>query len=278
MLVVALVGLCIGSTGAHAVSDIDRISSLDANPRFAERHHTLHKLSAGDLESGAAQLIDFMREQQVPTGMRPVDYMSLVNDSFNLLVKNHIRADELLRLILEVIPDESADEVWRDYAVQKLGYTLDRQDISPATLDAGLAMLERVVRGEFPRVQGTGLIVAFKLSETFARTHPFLQKEALGGMALAGAKDEGALLIDRVTALQVAALCGRTDALSYAKLLIRNGVSDEQETMLLVSAIAVVGEQGGASERALVEAFHLSPDIRIRAATRTALQKIEARL
>lgn len=268
----------LSAVSVSAASAVDSITSLEASPSFAVRHHALHKMSAGELEAGVTQLIDFMEAQQVPSGMHPVDYMSLVNDSFNLLAKHDLRVEELLQLILLVIPDAAADEVWRDYAVQKLGYTLDRSDISEATLAAGFAMLERAAGGEFPRVQGTALLVALKLSDAFGDRHPFLKRPAIGEVALKTAKDENALIMERVTALQVAGLCGEGEALVYARSLLSADNLPISQTMLRVSGIAALGELGGSPDKSLLQQFLLSSDIRLRNASRIAIEKIEARL
>lgn len=278
LLILTWTLLLLSSEQAVGNPKIDQIISYQSVPTFTQRHHALHKLSTSELIAGADQLIDFMQAQEVPEGMRPVDYMSLVNDSFNLLAKYNIRAEELLQLILSVIPDDSADEVWRDYAVQKLGYTLDRQDISGGLLQKGFGMLERAAKGEFPRVQGTALIVCFKLSDGFGVVHSFLEKDNLGRIALVCAQDPDSLLIDRVTALQIAGLCGLEDAFSYSKSILISSELHKDETMLLVSAIAVVGQLGHQNDSYLLHPHQLSPDIRIRSATRTALNKIQERL
>lgn len=273
-----ILGFGLSACTLSAAFVVDEITSLEASPSFTERHHTLHKLRVGELEAGATQLIDFMRVQQVPQGMRPVDYMSLVNDSFNLLVAHDLRAEELLLLTLEVIPDAAADEVWRDYAVQKLGYTLDRNDISEGSRDAGFAMLERAANGEFPRVQGTALVVAVKLGAEFDERYSFLKKERLGQLALACAQDEDALLMERVTALQVAARCGSPEALNYSRSILLRGNTSASQTMLFVSAIAVLGERGTSKDLAALDAHRLSPDVRIRSASMSAIRKIKQTL
>ncbi len=266
--------LCFPEATMYANSAVGQITSLKERPSFTQRHHTLHKLSASELATGANQLIDFMRAQRVPQNMRPVDYMSLVNDSFNLMVKHDIRAEELLKLIVSVIPNNSADEVWRDYAVQKLGYTLDRKDISESSLEAGFLMLDRATKGEFSRVQGTALIVALKLSDAYGNAYPFLNKSALGQSALTCAQDPEALLVDRVTALQAAGLCGESRALDYSRSILLRGNTKTSETMLFVSAIAVLGERGTSEDLILLNKHRLSPDVRIRSATISAISKI----
>ena len=268
--------LCFSGAAIHASSAVEQIISLKGMPSFTQRHHALHKLTASQLGTGAGQFIDFMRAQRVPENMRPVDYMSLVNDSFNLMVKHDIRAEELLKLIVSVIPNASADEVWRDYAVQKLGYTLDRIDISKESLEAGFVMLERAMKGDFSRVQGTALIVALKLSDACGDAYPFLKKSALGQSALICAQNSDAVLIDRVTALQVAGLCDSPGALDYSRSILLRKNTKTAESMLFISAIAVLGERGTSEDLILLNKHRLSPDIRIRSATTSAISKIRA--
>lgn len=277
LLVGCFLALFAGLTVARADVGVSAIVSLSESPNYVQRHHALHKLSTSELEAGASALIDFMSRQQVPKQMDQVEYMSLVNDSFNRLIGQGIRSEQLLNLIIEVIPDQSRHEVWRDYSVQKLGYTLNREDISAAAKQAGFDMLERATSGEFPRMQGTALMIAFKLSERYASQFDFLTEAHLGKVALKCAADPDSELIDRVTALQIAGLCAAPGALDYCKSILRSDERSRHAEMLLVSAIATIGELGNEQDLIYVENFRLSPDIRFRSATQTAFNKIQRR-
>ena len=205
--------------------------------------------------------------------MRHDAYMSLVNDIYDRMLRAGVRPQALFDLSLEVIPDTQADSVWRDYCAQKLKETLTREDVSTGSRQQGFALLDALTGGAYPEMQGTGLLVAGALLEQPLSDVPaFLNKDTLGERAVACAQNAQAPLIDRITALQAAALFEAPGALEVA---ISLQASDGSEpVMLQVSALAAIGTLGGSEHRALLERHRLSPDIRLRKAARSALSRI----
>lgn len=257
-----------------AASTVEQITTVSAQPPFTARHHQLHQLGVKELNAGAGALITFMRAERVPEGMDPVEYMSLVNDSFNLLVKNGIQVQQLFELILQVVPDESAGVVWRDYCVQKLGYTLDRNDISLQGLTAGLKLLDRLTLGDYPPMQGTALIVANQLaSHPILSSTDFLNQRSIGERALSCAIDPAKPLIDRMTALQVAGMCDAPGTLNCAVSLLTAG--EDVQIMLKVAAMATIGQTGSVAEIPLLADYRKSPDVRLRKAARSAMKQLQ---
>jgi hypothetical protein len=250
------------------------ITSLEAKPAFALRHHQLHALSDAQLREGAQSFIQFMKDEKVPQGMHPVDYMSLVNDMFNRMLESDIAVEQIFNLSLRVIVDPSAGLVWRDYCVQKLGYTLNRDDLSTESVAKGLTVLDRVCTNEFPYLQGTALIVAFYLIDyEFEASGRFLTRSEIGRRALSCAGDADRPLIDRITGMQVAGMCRAEGCAALVESLIIQ--EETTPVMLKVAAMAAAGELKSKPHYALIEPYSLSPDIRLRKAASTALQRIK---
>jgi hypothetical protein len=274
--VVAAVLIC-SCTGLWADTSINQIVTLDAEPSYSRRHHALHHLSAAKLSGYAPLLIDFMCAEQVPEGMREVDYMSLVNDIYNLLLSNGTEVQQLFNICLEVIPDKSAGLIWRDYCMQKFNYTLGREDLSSESIQQALVLLDAATTGAYPRIQGTAFTAAYQY-----RNHPFepkpdfLNETILGERALTAAKNESIPLIDRITALQTAGKCRAVGTLPFALMLLDE--TSAEAVMLQVAAIATIGDLGSAEHLDLLYQFRLSPDVRIRTATRSAIQCIQSRI
>lgn len=270
-----VVFLCLSAKNLLADSPIDAIITLEADPPFTSRHHLLHRLPASILGAHSEELIDFMRAEEVPGGMREGEYMSLVNDIYNLLLSNGIEVQQLFDICLEVIPDESAGEIWRDYCMQKLNYTLGREDIATESIQEALKLLDAATQGAYPRMQGTAFIAAYQF-----RDHPFdpkpefLNEKILGERALEAAKNEKIPLIDRITALQTATKCKSVGTLDYATTLLAS--SEPVEPMLKVVALATVGQLGDEAQIPLLSEYRLSPDVRFRKASREAVTRIES--
>jgi hypothetical protein len=266
--------VCLVAQLGLAQTQIESIISLAAEPIYTQRHHQLHQLSSAALEGGAEELIAFMRAEQVPEGMREDEYMSIVNDIYNLLLTNGTEVQQLFDLGLEVIPNELAGQIWRDYCVQKLGYTLGREDIAPDSIQRALALLDRATQGAYPALQGTALVVAYQHKDHPFNPKPaFLETQVLGERALAAAQDPSKPLIDRITGLQTAAKVGAVGTLEYAVAMLAQ--TEQGEPMLKVVSLAVVGQLGSESQIPLLAEYRLSPDTRLRKAARSALQKLQ---
>lgn len=262
------------ASALQADRNVSKIITLDAEPDYSHRYHSLHRLTGSELSGNAQELIAFMRAEQVPEGMHEAEYMSLVNDIYNLLLENRTEVRQLFDICLEVIPDESAGRIWRDYCMQKLGYTLDRDDIAPEKIQSALKLLDAATQGAYPRMQGTAFIVAYLHKDHPFEPKPgFLDERILGARALSAARDDSKPLIDRITALQTATKCGHPGTLGYA-LSIINAVG-RVEPMLKVVAIASVGQLGGRAQLPLLDEYRLSADVRFREAARAARQKLQ---
>lgn len=252
---------------------LTRILSPDAHPAFAERHHLLHQLSTGDLRPRARDLIEFLRRDTPPPGMIPDDFLSLKNDVSSLLSQHNLLPAEHLALAIDTILDSKRDEIWRDYCLQALPALLRGEGTRSHDLNRARILLDNLTQGEVPRLTGTALLSAHRmLDEGPAKLAP--APGVLAARALVIAQDQEAPLIDRVTALQVAAMLEAPGVFDYAAAHsseLGGGLPD----MLHVSAFAALGYSRDPAHIPLLEQHRLSPDIRLRAAARSAIQRLQ---
>jgi len=267
--------LLMASSQLFAQEDyVSMIVNRGASPLYKQRHHLLHAMNQSDLQGASERLFVFMADGQPPEHMGEDDYLSLCNDIYDKIFDLGIDQTGCLSHALEVIPDETRMFVWRDYCIQKMAKTLIADGINEGERTKGLQLLDELSAGRFSGLQGTALIVAYALSE-----HPEIAVEigmstsVVGLRALQCAQNTSAELIDRVTALQVAARCAAPGTLEY----VRSTLSDELPAapMLKVSSIAAVGMLGTDEDRVLLSAYRQSPDIRYRKAARSALKNLE---
>lgn len=262
-----------------SASTVSDIMSKSKDPSYEVRHHALHALTSSELSSHADQLFEFLLRSQVPESMRLVDLLSLQNDVYDRLMWEHLKLQDLLDLSIQVIDDESANSVWRDYNIQKLGMILTLNQMSPESCDRAFAQLDRLTLGSIPGMQGTALVAAHSLRDHANHEgRTYVGDQVLGERALACAVSSEADPIDRFTALQVAARCGNIEALPYARSLLSATGESKPSPMLKISAICVVGILGNEFEIPSLQKFRRSPDIRISRAARSAILKIQARI
>ncbi|NBB77843.1 MAG: hypothetical protein GVY36_00090 [Verrucomicrobia bacterium] len=255
---------------------IARLTSRSAETDFPVRHALLHAMDETALQAGASRLMEFLNQDTPPPEMEPNDFLSLKNDVADRLIIHAIHPSEHLRLALRTIRDRDRDFVWRDYCLQKIPELMAADALEAADRQPAAELLETLIAGNDPGLTGTALIAALHLSEgAMAEWAP--PARHLGAAALDCARTEGAPLIDRVTALQVAAGLGHSGTATYAASLLHSKQSESSPAvpaMLRTSAIAALGVVGDPRYLALVEQHRRSPDVRLRAAARTAFDRL----
>jgi hypothetical protein len=182
--------------------------------------------------------------------------------------------DEVLaRLFL----DEALPVVIRDYALQHLfawyGELL-RGGPEPARA-AALERMESVFweagKATDSEIAGTALLGLCSLAESGSPLAP--ERPKLGAAALGVLQDPAASPLSRVTALQVCARLGVTNALPIAA----RWAASNEPTATRCSAIAALGELGGAPEMALLARLPTDREGRLAPAVRNALKQLGAR-
>lgn len=274
-LLALFVGAVMYASAASAAplpaQSLARITASSAEPSFVERHHLLHELGDDALADAAEELFRFLETVKTPPGMERNDFLSLKNDTADRLIAADVRPAEHLRLALKTVRDDTADFVWRDYCVQKFPGLMATGGARGEDREAAAAELGRLARGRVPGMTGTALVALVRLAEGPTAAHaPPISK--IAELAMRNASDPGAPLIDRVTALQIAAETDASGVAEYAASLLQE--SEATPVMLRVSAIAALGEAEDPRYLVLIKRHRRSPDIRLRAASRSAAERL----
>lgn len=247
-----------------------------------------YDLSTADV-AALREMLAFPNDR-FPAKMRPIEINAVKNDILDCLLRQKQLSVGLDLQMAEMASNPKNDPVWRDYSIQFMGQfygrfaaergsqtTEDgnqRADIggqkdaeSSAIHDALFSALDE--RSE--TLAGTALIGL----ELLSRTHEEFDRPAIVAKSLEIAADESASSSCRLTALRLSTLTGKSDsaAADLARSLAQTG-----DTLLLRSAaIVTLGEVGTADDRELLNTFALSDNKQIAAASRLALQKMDAK-
>lgn len=238
---------------------------LDTSGRHSDARRALDlfpdSLSAADLEACLAFLGDrFDHTDQEILIVRQ-------NDLADRLLQRPATTDETARVLLDVIADESADVLWREYCLQKLPLAYE-QEVSGSALRADLvAALRR--RSVDPAISfsGTSLLGLYRL-----RVDAGIPPDELIARANAILDGPQYTNANKVTALQIAVLLGDADALALARHLAADSGTNLQ---LRASAIASLGQRGTSADLDRIRPLTNHPDYRIRHAARGAVARLQ---
>lgn len=190
---------------------------------------------------------------------------SLKNNAVDILLKQQEVSLDLLPTLRLVLSDTTQGEIWCEYVVQKLPELALRLGGPEQAAALGL-LRERIADTDYIyagtallglrrlRDDPSGLVTAAEVTEA--------ARKLLNGNAYANPSKQ--------TALQVLA---DGDA-EEARLIARRWLTDQDAIMLKVSALATLGRVGEESDRASLERYAQSPELRLRTAARAALSKL----
>jgi hypothetical protein len=252
---------------------VEEILSSSSTPPFTDRHHKLHALTEADIVQNKERLFKFLAVSDVPPNMAANDFLSLKNDIADFLITYDLKTDEHLKAALNVIKDPQESFVWRDYYIQKLPAMLQASQILNQSAERALALIERLAAQEVPGLTGTALIAAYSLTET-SEIKLKVTPQKLSVLAYNCASNVDAPLIDRITALQIAAILKKPEAFDLAKIYIINPQNNEIPIMLKVSALGALRYSENPDYLPIVSSYRLSPDIRLRAAARGTIEEL----
>lgn len=190
------------------------------------------------------------------------------NDLADWLLQQPATAAPTAEALLNVLADEAADPLWREYCLQKLPVAYEQASTGEALQSDLLSALQARTADQLTSFSGTALLGLYRLRDLAG-----IPEEELIDRARRILDHPGYATANRVTALQIAALLGDADALKQARSLVHDSTAPVQ---LRISAIASVGQQGGAEDAPLLETLTRHPDIRIRTSSRSALRRLRA--
>jgi len=212
-------------------------------------------------------LYAFLNKRASQDNLPPAELNTVKNNILNVLGRQTKPPTNFGRVLIAMSRDKEHDVLWRDYCLQHLGGWYrkaasddEKEDIASALWDA---------TGEKKgSISGTAL-----LSLSFNVGGPGIAEKAVSGKALQACQDKEYSEMAKITALQVCATLGETQALPVARDL----ATGSGNALLRMSALAAIGALGDARDRPLLEKYAASSDVRLRKAARAALDKLNAR-
>ncbi|MBA4386600.1 MAG: hypothetical protein C0404_01385 [Verrucomicrobia bacterium] len=178
--------------------------------------------------------------------------------------------------IVGMATNDKNEDLWRDYCVQHYSAYYDRKwpDDNLADVDGERKKFREVcwesVGLADGRIAGSALLCLERLGEK----HDGFPKEKLAGQAWAIASSGPTTPANRVTAIQVAARLGSTNALQQARAWAESG----DNVALRLSCIASVGQAGDKSDIPMLERLKSGKDPLVRKAAESAAKALHARL
>ncbi|TVP76979.1 MAG: hypothetical protein EA353_11250 [Puniceicoccaceae bacterium] len=192
------------------------------------------------------------------------------NDLADWLLQRPAHTEFAALALFEIIEDEEADLLWREFCVQKLAIAATQPVLSESTRNRCAQVL--VEKAGDPRMafSGTALLGLYHLSAS-EKVAEVIDAEHLIELAehiLEGAQFATA---NKVTALQVAGLSGSRKAVELARSI---AFDDSRPMQMRVSAVALLGSRGEASDLPELKRLRQSLDSRLRKSANAAIQNL----
>ena len=249
----------------------------DAKPSsYQSCHRDLHTLSNAQLVLEKDGLFKLLRSESLPINWDIDEWFALKNDLMDRFIAAKQCIVALSAYNLAVLEDNTSHPIWRDYCLQKQADLIAAHPLPSQQCNKLITLLNRFAHGKVPGLIGTALIGQMRLIDVFQFEHPSLKD--LGLRAYNVAQDDRALVKDRMSALQIAAHLGQGDqvhTLIYKLLAANQDIQSNTSAMLRVSALATLGLIGTNEDVTILQKYRQSADIRLRAAARSALIKIQ---
>lgn len=249
---------------------------LDQNADCHFRDRAIQELGGKLSDSDRETLYQFLREHL--SGDDQQLGQVLKNDLLNALCVMQPPPDGLRQLLTDIYQDSGQNEVLRDYAVQHLAAFYRQMSMAtgldPTVQNSELEQTQDVlweaVNETSTSIAGTALL---GLSQLYQQGWPGLNSQKIADTAMRLASDNGDELT-QMTAFQVCASFDVTNALPTVLASVRQPFTESVQ----ISAIAALGQLGGANEEPLLIGFIQGNDPRLKLPAQHALQKIQQRL
>lgn len=216
-------------------------------------------LSEGEVQS----LYSLLDRKDGQDALKPGQLNALKNDVVNVLRAQPEVPRLLAHNLMAMYNDRQHDKVWRDYCIQHLGGLYERIG-DPAQKQAVEALLWRATEETRLGIAGTALLAlshntkeGVDVTRVAARARSLCEDPQCGELA-------------KITALQVCARLKDRGALPMARSVAGSTVS----VPLRMSAIAAIGALGDATDRAMLEQYSKSTDMRLRKSAQAALARL----
>lgn len=187
------------------------------------------------------------------------------NDLADWLIQQPAHTEACTEILLEVVGDETADLLWREFCVQKLALALEQSTLSAER--AGQCLEVLIAKANDTRISfsGSALLGLYRLSK---QDPPLIDPQRVATLAEHVLSTSGIANANKVTALQVAGLSGSERAVRMARAYIGDSTIAMQ---LRVSAVALIGRAGNEDDLTELKRLARSLDFRLRKAAESAI-------
>jgi len=234
---------------------------------YRSRIQAVHGLPTDLSDNEIQALYAFINRKVGEDTLPPGQLNAIKNEVLDELRSQGEPSPDFAHNMMAMYYDTTHDTVWRDYCIQHLGIWYPK--IGDADERSAAAQLFwNALENTATSLAGTALIA---LSDNIGQ--PGIEKSAVTQKALDLCADPGTAAVTKTTALQICAGQGDRRVLPVAREIAESSGN----TPLRMSALAAIGTLGDKSDRALLERFASSSDVRLRTAARSALGRLSAK-
>jgi hypothetical protein len=252
------------ATLARGSDRVRAIVNLDGTVTHAARYKALQALGVNASAEEIEALYEFLASA-LPTDQSGKDWeRGFRNDVLTKLREQENSPAGLTDQLLAIHQDRQQDIVMRDYALQHLSFWYEEK-AGPDEQQQIQNLLWTALKETDSSIAGSTLLALHRLG----LSHSEFAQSDIAEAALRLATDERCGELARITALQICAQLGVKDALPLALQFAESAKS----IPLKVSAIAAIGQLGGAEVTAYLENLAAGKDTRLAVAARAALQR-----
>ncbi len=242
---------------------------VNTRATYAERLKAIRSLSSPLNDTDWEVLQSFLLK---PDGLDKVQMGQVVkNVLLDVLCALNPPPAGLGGVLAQMYRDQQQDEVIRDYAVQHLAACYEQLTLEPdgaGTQQAVGNVLWEAVNESNDSIGGTALLALKRLSQEY----PEFDQQQLAATALQMAGDDTAGELTHITAFQVCASLGTTNALP----VVLNAAQSGETVPVRISAIAALGILGGASQIPFLNSLIQGNNDRLKLPAQQALNQINA--
>ena len=262
LTVVAAV-LLLSFKGICVPENLSNIFGYSGNTPYVQRIKYVHALGRDLPKDQIDAIYKFLHRKLNEDTLPSLEFNAIKNELTIVLMQQRVYPEDLTKNLIEMYYDKSFDKCWRDYCVQFLGQWFPK--IHSDTERQRTVKLFYDALEEKDGIAGTSLIAMSRLTD-----YQGLEKERVSGEAVKLASDKDSADIVKTSALQVAANLKNKDIVPIARGILKNS----KNIPLKMSAMAALGTMGLDSEdRAVIEKYRSSTDVRLRTAAKSALKK-----
>ena len=249
------------------VSDLTRLICGGAEDKsYNTRILAIRQLGRSIPANDFSCLRDFLEKDPASENLEPLAINAIKNDIAGKLLVNEFLPDDFTKRFLAMADAPQVGIIWQNYTIQFLDLLWKREN-DPAVRQAIVQALERYTQDTRTSIAGTALLTLSRMPEGAQITPAYL-----GELAIRTVRHPAIQWQDKVTALQIAARVGDSRALPQARIW---AVDEQLPVILRMSALAVLGDRGNATDRPTLERFAKSGEFRLRSAAKAALKRLD---